>query len=525
MKVSAKKHGALTVAPASPTDIRGVPRRIQITDGSLSLVAKGFGHLENVKLPAGVYQARVESASGPFEQMIYIPPGGEVSVTYPVATPEVLSSAAPVPGADAMHEYIRGPLDAALSAPSTGACRLLVMATRSGAGAPIDFSRVRLRDGKGKEIAALEANSTAGSQNEWKISRHDVDEGGWVLEVSALEFGLGKVIRQPIWCSKGWSTLVFVAADSASRRPDFGKASIYLWRMGQSFAPEQSGKDAYTTSAVLESQRYTELALHSLVNGRSLLSIKEVDANLLVQKFSNPMLGVLGCHLLLQQTPRDHVLIKVVLRNLHALIPGHPDLRALEVMARKSGVKGIRSTMAPLSWPPMLHSAFMALRNEDWRSPGIIESGSVCDRVRTRVLSAGVWNRWLGDAFGAEFIKETTSKTRPFSVEASVLARTFPSTTKKLLSYAKRFSSEAKLRADDLRWTGLNRPQAAAALRLIEDEATRQSAVGRKTTARPMWKKPFQSKAQRASEQSPTFGSLKKRSAEKAAGKKRQQAR
>jgi hypothetical protein len=524
MKVSAKTHGTVTVAPESPTDIRDIPRRIQITDGSLSLVAKGFGRLEQVNLPAGVYQARVESASDPFEQMIYVPPGGEVSVTYPVATREVLSSAAPVPGADAMHEYIRAPLDAALAAPSHRASRILVMATRSGVGAPIDFSRVRLRDGKGKEVAAFEANSTAGSQNEWKMSRHDVDEGGWVLEVSALEFGLGKVIRQPIWCSNGWSTLIFVAADSASRTPDFGKASIYLWRMGESFAPEQSGKDADATSAVLQSQRYTELALRSLVNGRSLLSIKEVDANLLVKKFSNPMLGLLGCHLLLQQTARDNVLVKIVLRNLNALIPGHPDLRALEVMARKSGVKGLQNPISPISWPPMLLSAFMALRNEDWQSPGVIESGSVCDRVRTRVLSGGVWNRWVGDAFGAEFIKETTSKTRPFSVEQSFLARTFPSTTKKLLAYAKRFSGEAKLHADDLRWTGLSRPQADAALQLIEGETTRQSRVGRKTAARSPGDKGFQSKAQRASKQSPAVRSVEKISAAKAAGNKRQQA-
>src|SRR5438105_14623083 len=112
MKLSAKKTGTLTVLPQVATGVRDVPRRIQITDGTLSLVAKGFGQLEEIKLPAGVYQARVESAENPFEQMIYLGPGQKLSITYPTSQREVLPSAAPVPGADAMHEYLRGPLDA-----------------------------------------------------------------------------------------------------------------------------------------------------------------------------------------------------------------------------------------------------------------------------------------------------------------------------------------------------------------------------------------------------------------------------
>src|SRR6266403_3459867 len=104
MQPSAEKAATLSVFPVSPIGPRDLPRRIQITDGTLSLVAKGFGTLERIALPPGVYQARVESAQKPFEQMVFLAPGQEVSVSYPVNSGETLASAAPVPGSDAMHE-------------------------------------------------------------------------------------------------------------------------------------------------------------------------------------------------------------------------------------------------------------------------------------------------------------------------------------------------------------------------------------------------------------------------------------
>jgi hypothetical protein len=484
MKISANKLGSLSVVPQTPANVRDVPRRIQITDGSLSLVAKGFGQLEKVRLPAGVYQARVESVEKPFEQMVFVAPGKKTSITYPVHEREVLPSAAPVPGADAMHEYMRDPLNHAVMRPATlKPCRIVVMATRQIAG-PIDLSGFRFLDAKGREVTEMVGNLGDAEGNEWKIISRDVDEGGWILEWPAANFGPKKLLRQPLWCSKNWCTLIFVGVNVATGTPDMENVSIYFWRTGSSFAPEQTDQpDSWDTRNVLQSQRYTELALHSLVNGRSLLSIDEVDTNLLVEKFKNPMLGILGCHLLLQRTSKDAKLIRTVVANLDRLVPGDPDVMALEVMARRAGVKGLKSLARTLSWPPMLRKGFLALRDEDWLKPGTIAQGSVCDRVRAGILSGGVWTRWVGEKSREEFVAPTAQfaavrKTAPAWKKLSNITGSPAPTSKNVLSYVKQFLGRGgkKFLAEDLRWTGMGREQATAVVRYMNEE----SAVARR---------------------------------------------
>ena len=302
-----------------------------------------------------------------------------------------------------------------------------------------------------------------------------------------------QLVRQPLWCSKQWSTLIFAGVNSDTATPDMENVSIYFWRIGSSFAPERRGpSNSYETTHVLESQRYTELALHSLVNGRSLLSIEEVDTNLLVQKFNNPMLGILGCHLLLQRTPKDEELIRIVLANLDTLVPGDPDVIALEVMARRAGVKGLDRKARTVSWPPMLRKGFLALRDEDWLKPGTIAQGSVCDRVRAKVLSGGVWTRWIGEKSGEEFRAQTVPsaaarKAAPAWRKLSNITGSFPPASKSVLSYVQQFLGRGgkKLRADDLRWTGMSREQATAALRHIKKESAVPKRPGtRKAEAR-----------------------------------------
>src|SRR5205807_8680129 len=141
----------------------------------------------------GVYQARVESAENPFEQMIYLGPGQKLSITYPTSQREVLPSAAPVPGADAMHEYLRGPLDAAVRRPASKSksCRIVVMATRPSSGPVIQFRGLRLLNEKGKEMSNLAKKAGSASGRDWKLFSQDVREGGWVVEWPADTIGAG----------------------------------------------------------------------------------------------------------------------------------------------------------------------------------------------------------------------------------------------------------------------------------------------------------------------------------------------
>lgn len=172
MSPSPEKMATLSILPQRPIGPKDLPRRIEITDGTLSLIGKGFGELKDLKLRAGVYQARVESTEQPFEQMIILAPGEEVSVVYPLNKREVLASAAPVPGSDAMHETMRGPLEKAVALPATKtrSSRFLLMATHSGRGrASIDLTGFRLLDAEGNEVERLSEKSIAGKQNAFRL--------------------------------------------------------------------------------------------------------------------------------------------------------------------------------------------------------------------------------------------------------------------------------------------------------------------------------------------------------------------
>lgn len=483
MSASADKPGFLSVVPDRPIELRDVPRRIQITDGSLALVAKGFGSLEGVTLPSGIYQARVESTEQPFEHMLFLPPGGKVTVTYPLHKREVLPSAAPVPGADAMHEYFRGPLNEAVMWPPTRSSRILVMVTSNTA--QIDCSNLRVLSAAGEPLGSRKVTAGGGSSSKWQILSHDVDQGGFVIEAPGTRCDANSRLRQPVWCSESWTTLIFLGVDTQSGIPDLDSASIYLWHTGTPFAPEISNLDDPITTNVMESQRYTELALHSLVQGRNLFSAQEAGERILRardqmlgDKFRNPMLGILGGHLLLASTHQDVELLTTVLTNLDSLIPDHPDVIALKCLARQQGVSGLK-IKAAVSWPPMLRRGFLALRTEDWRKPGALAEGSVCDRVRSRVLSGGVWTRWLAEKDRNEFAKPKVGS----------FAKLLSSTASPVLSYARTILAQprSKAKADSLEWTGLSRKQASAIFKYAASQATSlaRSRSGRPSTGNP----------------------------------------
>jgi hypothetical protein len=283
---------------------------------------------------------------------------------------------------------------------------------------------------------------------------------------------------------------MFLGVDSKTGIPDLNTASVYLWRIGNSFAPESSDNkqpDEYLTAHVMQSQQCTELALRSLVDGRNLLSMEDVDTNMLVEKFSNPMLGILGCHLLFQEPAQDAKLVKTVISNLNRLLPDHPDVIALRVMGRQLSLKDpIGAPLPAATWPPMLRQGFIAIRDQDWELTGAVQPNSLYDRVRTRALNGGVWTRWI-----AEKLSEFASPVFRSS-PSSLFAWALPKLSKHIDAFARRLLSTGKRpEAADLKWSGLNQSQAQAALRLLSVGLvnTSRSAVKRAYAKKKVAKK------------------------------------
>ena len=121
----------------------------------------------------------------------------------------------------------------------------------------------------------------------------------------------------------GWQTQVFMTISDGLL---FGSASVLMSRAG--FQPYDRLPQA------------VDSALAGLQNGTNTLPPEERQM-LLYGKFDNPMLGLVGAHVLLQDPDADPGTIETVLGNMDWLLgPDAPDNRALSLMAaRRSGAR------------------------------------------------------------------------------------------------------------------------------------------------------------------------------------------
>ena len=121
---------------------------------------------------------------------------------------------------------------------------------------------------------------------------------------------------------------------------------------------------------------------------------------LLNRKFRNPMFGLIGAHAVLLQPTVDLDYLGQVLTNVGQLIPGHPDLVALQWMAEER--RALERSEAPvvpagaggIEWPPMLLSSYQALLRMDAADPKALGDGSVAERAASSLTVQGIWTVW-----------------------------------------------------------------------------------------------------------------------------------
>src|SRR5688572_656506 len=98
---------------------------------------------------------------------------------------------------------------------------------------------------------------------------------------------------------------------------------------------------------------------------------------LLRTKFRNPMLDIIGAHILLLDAKPNPRQLDEVIGNLSNLVGGHPDVRVLawqlEDAKRKRRIP--RAARDSISWPPMLLASHAAGIRRDADQPGAIADG------------------------------------------------------------------------------------------------------------------------------------------------------
>jgi len=380
---------------------------IEVIDGHLNLAARAYGHLE-AELTAGFYTVRYRAADAKEERSVALAPGSKVSIS----DPPLLSFASPAPLASTWtsHEYHqRHASDLTQGVP---------IAWGQGAEFFILIRDVDIVDRATEPSPSVrEANSISllrlEGTEQLDLSSHLVWQEGQDLASSAgcllsLDPGFYR-LRIKIGGSQSVETVVHALPGRQARMfllrrlwragrddrevlvPDLedaaqltaGIASIFSPDRAMGFiADEEAGKDIGVA----------ELARQALAEGRKGISKPDLD-RLLRRKWSDPMLGLYGLHLLLRDENPDLELAGIVIGNLRDLFGmRHPDVEA--VAMEVDHLSGRASFAEPLPTPPLLRASWHMLVRASARNPALLPAGSLSGRIGARLWGVGAWLIW-----------------------------------------------------------------------------------------------------------------------------------
>lgn len=382
------------------------PVELRILDADLSEMARGFGEVRK-RLRPGLYVLEIHA--GPVHKQEIISLGsGEVFEKLDLRTP--FPSAAPIEGTSTTHEYhMLAAVDVSRN-PSEDygdGGRLFIFIRNIGEGdearqAPINVESISLHDTDLSPVGDFPNDLIRADGDGWVGICATVNPGGYALRSAGRGFpdtGEGHagdgLVDQSVWVSEGWTTMVFVPNWSGSSRPSTEYSSIHMTPCSEGFDP--------TGQIACDTNRALELALSGLRQGQSVLP-KDLRRLLLTEKFANPMLGIIGVHVLLQASKTSWSLFDTVVRNLAKLVPDHPDVTALRLMGKELRGNRSRSRVKPVSWPPMLYASYLGLIARDSEEPGIIPERSPAERAASCLHQEGPWSRWtaLSPQFDSE---------------------------------------------------------------------------------------------------------------------------
>lgn len=334
-------------------------------------VAAGVGRLM-VSLPGGIYQVRCQLGDAIEQKLTDVAPGRRTDVRFDYGALS-FRSAAPIQGTSTSREWHEGPAhehSRRMTDPTRrGNARLFVFVRTVQPERYQGFERgLRLRDGKRALITNFESQVARSETEGYVAYSADLPAGPYVLTFARR----GRPARsQPLWLSPGYETQVFVPVRKV---PALGDLSLFMAPRGQGFDPGDP---------MIKS---TETVLDGLERGLNLASSAEME-QMLVGKFEHPWLGVLAAHALRRDPSPDDALIQTVISNMHALIPDHPDVRALRLAYGSDD-------HTPFDLPPLLWASLDIVQRHARDHLETIPPDSPLARIYPRLLQDSPWVAW-----------------------------------------------------------------------------------------------------------------------------------
>ena len=176
--------------------------------------------------------------------------------------------------------------------------------------------------------------------------------------------------------------------------------------------------------------RLAEIARYALTQSRRILS-DGLLRELLDEKLDDPMLGLLGAHLLLRDKPADIAAFRIVTDNLLRLLgPNHPDLRALWRRRQPAD-----SVVDILESPPMLRLSWDLAVEASIRNPEVL-GAEAPSSIADKILPDAPWLIWRATSPGQPSAAEHALKDYLRARAQSALVTAAPRSIFKRLSTA-----------------------------------------------------------------------------------------
>lgn len=249
-----------------------------------------------------------------------------------------------------------------------------------------------LSDLKGKVLVDFGVQGLEGENHEWGACHVAVTPGVYRLQQRFK----GKLTEQTIVASPGWQTQWFGVRCHDSET--MAEASIFM-------SPEGAGYKANNPK-----NRRSETGRQALARGRAPLSDELVD-KLLNAKFSDPMMGLYGVHMLLQRDPSRKDL-RIPVQNLRLLLGAfHPDVECLAQLA------GMGNPDYVMDAPPILRRSWSLALQATVENPKLVPHGSLAEMGTARVLNR---EPWLLTCYREDEALEQINRDRQIQLEAKL---------------------------------------------------------------------------------------------------------